>query len=73
MPSAQPTPSHADWQRPPAEVLYAHELAALRKSDTAPKPPGWGLSLQAVKRFILGDKAASPRSCVRPPSLNGPW
>ena len=66
MASAKPTPSHADWQRPPAEVLYAHELAALRKSDTAPKPPGWGLSLQAVKRFILGDKGGEPKVVCSP-------
>jgi MoxR-like ATPase len=41
-------------QRPPAEIAYADELAALRKSDKGPRPPGWNLSLQAVKTFIVG-------------------
>lgn len=44
-------------QRPPAEVLYADELKRLAKGDTGPKPPGWRLSLPAVRRFILGDEA----------------
>lgn len=44
-------------QRPPAEVLHADELRALAASDTAAKPPGWALSLQAVRSFILGDLA----------------
>lgn len=42
-------------QRPPAEILYAEELAALKNGDRAPRPPGWQLSMPAVKRFILGD------------------
>lgn len=54
--AAKPKVPAADRQRPPAELLYASQLAALRKSDTAPKPPGWQLSLHAVKRFILGDQ-----------------
>ncbi|TAG25650.1 MAG: hypothetical protein EAZ37_12100 [Burkholderiales bacterium] len=43
-------------QRPPAEQLYADELARLKKSDRDPKPPGWQLSMKAVRRFIMGDK-----------------
>ncbi|HEY1097523.1 MAG TPA: AAA family ATPase [Myxococcota bacterium] len=46
-------------QRPPAEVLHARELAALHADDDksgAPKPPGWALSMQSVRRFILGDE-----------------
>ena len=57
-------------QRPPAEILYAEELAQLATSDSGPKPPGWGLSLHAVKKFILGDKPMSiRRKLVCPPSL----
>ncbi|QGM46403.1 ATP-binding protein [Methylocystis heyeri] len=43
-----------DRQRPPAETLYFEELEALRRTDKAPKPPGWRLSLRAVETFILG-------------------
>ncbi|MEU3608593.1 AAA family ATPase [Streptomyces sp. NPDC035033] len=43
-------------QRPPAEVRYADELAALRASDTDPRPPGWRLSLRAARRFVVGDE-----------------
>ena len=28
-------------QRLPAEIYYADELAALRKADPYPRPPGW--------------------------------
>jgi MoxR-like ATPase len=42
-------------QRPPAEVLYAEELARLREDDEGARPPGWALSLTAVRRFLLGD------------------
>ena len=37
---------HPDWW-----------LARLRDADTSPRPPGWNLSLHAVRRFILGDAA----------------
>ncbi|MGO3088787.1 MAG: ATP-binding protein [Galactobacter sp.] len=43
-------------QRPPAEVRFAEELATLRAVDTAPKPPGWRLSLQSARAFICGDR-----------------
>ncbi|MET9952516.1 AAA family ATPase [Streptomyces sp. NPDC006339] len=43
-------------QRPPAEVRYAEELAALRAADTDPRPPGWALSLRAARRFVVGDE-----------------
>lgn len=57
-------------QRPPAEVLYAEELALLRATDTAPRPPGWALSLPAVRAFILGDASKNiRRKLVCPPSL----
>lgn len=57
-------------QRPPSEVLYADELARLRATDDAPKPPGWALSPKAVRRFILGDESAGiRRKIVCAPSL----
>lgn len=57
-------------QRPPAEVRYADELARLRAGDTAERPPGWALSLQAARRFILGDEQAGiRRKFVGDPSL----
>lgn len=66
MAGAKPNKQFAEWQRPPAEVLYATELAALRKEDKAPKPPGWQLSLTAVKRFITGDKDSPPKVVCSP-------
>ena len=50
------TISPSKQQRPPAEHLYADELAGLKKSDRDAKPPGWQLSMKAVRRFIMGDK-----------------
>ena len=44
-------------QRPPAEILYADELARLLDADRHAKPPGWLMSLNAARRFILGDPA----------------
>jgi MoxR-like ATPase len=47
----------ADLQRPPAEVLYADELARLTKADAdQPRPKGWQLSPLSVLRFVLGDE-----------------
>ncbi len=40
--------------RPPAEVTYADELAALRANDDGPRPAGWNLSPKAVRTFIIG-------------------
>lgn len=51
----------AELQRPPAEVGFATELEALRKADKGPRPPGWQLSLQAVRRFILGEDGAGAK------------
>lgn len=60
----------AESQRPPAEVRYADELAALQADDDAPRPPGWELSLRAARRFVLGDDAAGiSRKFVGNPSL----
>ncbi|MFF9350559.1 AAA family ATPase [Streptomyces sp. NPDC014734] len=57
-------------QRPPAEVRYADELAALRAQDRAPRPPGWELSLRAARRFVIGDADTGiRRKFVGNPSL----
>ncbi|MGW2178246.1 ATP-binding protein [Streptomyces sp. NPDC001732] len=57
-------------QRPPAEVRYADELAALRADDRDPRPPGWELSLRAARRFIVGDAGTGiGRKFVGNPSL----
>ena len=57
-------------QRPPAEVIYAGELAKLREGDSGPKPPGWAMSPRAVRTFILGDNGKGIRKkFVGNPSL----
>jgi MoxR-like ATPase len=57
-------------QRPPAEQRWADELARLRSSDKAPRPPGWALSLEAAKKFVVGDRRAKvERKFVGDPSL----
>lgn len=48
----------SEIQRPPAETVFAHELAALKAADTAEKPEGWVLSPKAVVTYVLGGKAA---------------
>lgn len=40
--------------KPPMEVLYKEELAALKKNDDGIKPANWILSPKAVRTFILG-------------------
>jgi MoxR-like ATPase len=45
-----------DMQRPPAEVRFADELDRLRANDKGERPPGWFLSLEAARRFVLGDE-----------------
>ncbi|MDR1604629.1 MAG: AAA family ATPase [Gracilibacteraceae bacterium] len=53
-----------DWIKPPAEAVYAKQLAALAAADNgARKPAGWRLSPKAVRTFVLG----SPE----PLALNG--
>ena len=47
-----------DALRLPAELLYAHELDALKKEDAKnDKPIGWQLSPKAVLKFIVGGTA----------------
>ncbi|MCG3191714.1 MAG: putative protein YehL [Thermoanaerobaculia bacterium] len=57
VPPSQP----ASVQRPPAEVLYAEELARLTEADSGPRPPGWKLTLGGVRTFILGDPGLGVR------------
>ncbi|HTU20546.1 MAG TPA: AAA family ATPase, partial [Gemmataceae bacterium] len=46
----------AELQRPPAEVLYAAELAKLAEADAEqPRPKGWKRSPRSVVTFVLGD------------------
>lgn len=66
--TAAPAAAAHRVQRPPAELLYADELAALARHDTAPRPPGWRLSMQAVLRFIAGGDGVR-RKIVCAPSL----
>lgn len=40
--------------RPPCEILFAEELAALKANDTGKRPEGWRLSPQAVRAFVVG-------------------
>src|SRR6266403_1912464 len=43
--------------RPPAELVYGEELAALACNDNSSKPPGWRLSPRAVRQFSVGAEA----------------
>ena len=59
----------AALQRPPAELLYAAQLAQLRARDGDIKPPGWALSMKAARSFILGDASLGiPAKIVAPVS-----
>jgi MoxR-like ATPase len=63
-------PISKNAQRLPAEMYYAQELAALRKADPYPKPPGWCLSPKGVEAFVLGDPAqGSSRKFVAPSEI----
>src|SRR5262245_44598932 len=46
----------ATFLRPPAEIVYAHELSALAANDHGPKPAGWKLSPRSVRTFIVGSE-----------------
>lgn len=46
--------------KPPVEIRYEKELAALSAADTAKKPENWRLSPQAVRTFILGSSKPVP-------------
>lgn len=49
-----------NYIKPPVEVRYADELAALAASDTGRRPENWKLSPQAVRTFILGGNVDTP-------------
>lgn len=42
--------------KPPVEVSYAEELAAIKANDSGRVPEGWQMSPMAVRTFILGSK-----------------
>ncbi len=42
--------------KPPVEVNYAEELAAIKANDCGRVPMGWQMSPMAVRTFILGTK-----------------
>jgi MoxR-like ATPase len=44
--------------RAPAEIEYAHELAALARNDDRPRPDNWKLSPWAVATYVLGGTLA---------------
>lgn len=53
-------------QRPPAELLYADELAKLKKQDRDATPPGWQLSMKAVLQFVIGGDGIAPKIVCAP-------
>jgi len=68
MPDPQPElPAHP--LRPHAEHAHAAELTALAMSDTHPRPPGWNLSPQAVRSYLMG--AILPDGTVITPKYVG--
>jgi MoxR-like ATPase len=51
------TTDPTDLQRPPAEALYADELARLADADAKqPRPQGWRLTPRSVVTFVVGDE-----------------
>lgn len=57
MSKVETSPAPSRVVRPPAEIVYAEELAALAHADTNPRPPGWKLSPRAVRQFIVGEES----------------
>ncbi len=57
--SAPPAkPEKSAVQRPPAESLFADELARLADADAGlPRPAGWKLTPRSVVSFVVGDDA----------------
>jgi MoxR-like ATPase len=49
--------------RPPAELIYAEELAALGSTDNNTRPAGWKLSPRAVRQFIVGSDTPITHTC----------
>jgi len=65
--SGTSTITNDDALRRPAEVEYAHELAAIDAIDKDPRPEGWRLSPKAVRLYVLGGKAGT--TAIRPKYL----
>lgn len=53
-PDPELSPSEPSILRPPAEVLYRHELVALDRADDRERPPSWRLSPWATVTYLLG-------------------
>jgi MoxR-like ATPase len=70
MPTQTDTTDTEAVLRPHAEVEFAHELAALRASDTQPRPAHWQLSPRAVVSYLMGDTLAD--GTVISPKYIGP-
>lgn len=54
-------------QIPPAEQLWAEELAFLAHHDQGPRPPGWRLTPQAVVTFIMGSGGQALKAGAKAP------
>lgn len=52
------TLTQAKVMKEPPERRYAAELEALAAADKSARPPGWKLSPQAVRTFIVGEGAS---------------
>lgn len=48
-----------DELRPPAERIFAHEIAALIDAEKHEIPPGWKMSPRSVHTYVCGGKAGS--------------
>ena len=51
-----------DIMRQPAEILFRHELEALRKEDTGKIPAGWQMSLNPYSNSSLAARPERRRS-----------
>ena len=54
-----------EYIKPPVEVRYKDELAALAAADKGRRPENWRLSPAAVRTFILGGEAEKPEGTVK--------
>jgi MoxR-like ATPase len=54
--AAAKPPKESDVLRLPAEVVYAHQLEALRQCETDKPPSSWKLSPRSVLTYIIGGK-----------------
>ena len=53
-----------EYIKPPVEVRYKDELAALAAADKGRRPENWKLSPAAVRTFILGGEVETPEGSV---------